>query len=670
MVKNTAIPGSHPGSSNPVTAGTSAGSYSEPIIDHVAPSDPCRVQTFPYRLKIDHQTILDDYCATMDKGDAQMIRKIVERFLNLSGKSLSDIVTDEYSSEYDCFKSVYESSFQRDINSKKISQKTVYNKISALNKFSVFSHNKINNQSDFTFTATVKMLLDERNLSVHQAGHQSGTLTVLEPLMNGFNGISGIGDARVRRLKQPEKIVILEGYLESLKPGAKGMLTKFLPSYSPVMILGSAETSNRKVLANLVRPENFYRVTVLPKNLQSEWDSVVSHKTKSRISYVDADGEFKVKLIKNTKRWNSKKTISNAFNRLGSFLGFLQKEKNVDLSTISLLDLLKISNLHEYGEFLCSRQNKRETYPTIFVTVLNLVQTLINDSSYSYFACHGAMYAPIAGVREDEWLTWCIKTANKFRSYYDEVEPMFGVDDCDKSIIVGDLLRQSNSLGIMQKVSEAVRNTSSRYKNTSSLYATAMRDYLMFEILLERPLRIGELGLLDIGTTIKKSKATGNWIIHIDKDLLKNRNYSHVEDIYIECSKRLSDLIDDYVDNFRDKIKDTGPKSGLQFSNQFFVFTGSGKPRKIIDISKALSRQFYRFTKRYIPPGFGPHYMRHIWVTQYLNANPHDYAGAAALLNDKEETIRKKYDKRKHVDALPRIENFKESVFGAREDRK
>jgi hypothetical protein len=58
-----------------------------------------------------------------------------------------------------------------------------------------------------------------------------------------------------------------------------------------------------------------------------------------------------------------------------------------------------------------------------------------------------------------------------------------------------------------------------------------------------------------------------------------------------------------------------------------------------------LSTQAYRITQRYIPhcPGFGLHAFRHLVATEYIKNNPAGYAIAAAILYDKEETVRKNY---------------------------
>jgi integrase len=58
-----------------------------------------------------------------------------------------------------------------------------------------------------------------------------------------------------------------------------------------------------------------------------------------------------------------------------------------------------------------------------------------------------------------------------------------------------------------------------------------------------------------------------------------------------------------------------------------------------------LSRWVYKLSQRFIPdcPGFSIHAFRHLVATEYIKNNPAGYAIAAAILHDREETVRKNY---------------------------
>jgi integrase len=58
-----------------------------------------------------------------------------------------------------------------------------------------------------------------------------------------------------------------------------------------------------------------------------------------------------------------------------------------------------------------------------------------------------------------------------------------------------------------------------------------------------------------------------------------------------------------------------------------------------------LSRRIYALTQAYIPgcPGFSMHAFRHLVATEYIKNNPGGYAVAAAVLHDKEETVKECY---------------------------
>ncbi|HET9927234.1 MAG TPA: hypothetical protein VFQ09_00390, partial [Rubrobacter sp.] len=61
--------------------------------------------------------------------------------------------------------------------------------------------------------------------------------------------------------------------------------------------------------------------------------------------------------------------------------------------------------------------------------------------------------------------------------------------------------------------------------------------------------------------------------------------------------------------------------------------------------TQSLSKQVLKVSQRYIPgcPGFCLHAFRHLVATEYIKNNPAGYAVAAAVLFDREETVRKNY---------------------------
>ena len=75
----------------------------------------------------------------------------------------------------------------------------------------------------------------------------------------------------------------------------------------------------------------------------------------------------------------------------------------------------------------------------------------------------------------------------------------------------------------------------------------------------------------------------------------------------------------------------------------------------------------YRITQRYIPdcPGFSMHAFRHIVATEFIKNNPAGFAIAAAILHDKEETVRRHYAWAAPGRQVRRLEHLRQQTLEA-----
>jgi hypothetical protein len=137
-------------------------------------------------------------------------------------------------------------------------------------------------------------------------------------------------------------------------------------------------------------------------------------------------------------------------------------------------------------------------------------------------------------------------------------------------------------------------------------------------------------------------KPDGSWWVRIGTEELKNhRGAARNNPLDVPLNESLWPYIEEFLLVHRPHL------AGAKECAYVFRRKTARKGVKIDDAvaTEYLSKQVYLLTQRYIDdcPGFRLHAFRHLVATDYTKNNPGGYAVAAAVLHDKEETVRQYY---------------------------
>lgn len=147
------------------------------------------------------------------------------------------------------------------------------------------------------------------------------------------------------------------------------------------------------------------------------------------------------------------------------------------------------------------------------------------------------------------------------------------------------------------------------------------------------------------GTGNLYQKPDGSWWVRFGPSYLKNHKGAAKNSPFdVPLHESLYSCVEKYLFVHRPHLLGAGECD--------YVFR-PGRPQEVTKTNRAgqtversfLSAQVRLITQRYVPncPGFGLHAFRHLAATEYVKNNPAGYAVAAAVLHDREETIKRNY---------------------------
>jgi len=168
------------------------------------------------------------------------------------------------------------------------------------------------------------------------------------------------------------------------------------------------------------------------------------------------------------------------------------------------------------------------------------------------------------------------------------------------------------------------------------------RNALLVMLLVSNPLRIRTLSLIrwredNSGNLYKHPD--GRWHLRLTGNSFKNDEGSLLTDYDSQLGlDDLAERLEEYLMEYRPVLIENQPSSDWLFPNGK---TG-GKHH-------TLNKLFTRITQLYIPEvhSFGPHGVRHLVATCFLNKSPANFRGVAQLLHDRLETVLRRYDREK-----------------------
>jgi site-specific recombinase XerD len=198
--------------------------------------------------------------------------------------------------------------------------------------------------------------------------------------------------------------------------------------------------------------------------------------------------------------------------------------------------------------------------------------------------------------------------------------------------------------------------------------AAEHRDALLFELMILEPLRASHWGHLEIGEDFVRNE-DGLWVLTVDKAKFKNKSSPWCRDRRVVFGARVSAHIDEYVNEDRQHLK-----GGKERDNKRLFLKGKTGPKPPANSTEhpyAISEAALwwivagRF-ETYFGMKIGTNAFRHILATAFLKKHPGDYEGAASILNNSPDVVKKNYGhltQKDHLDRVNKWRNEEEAVF-------
>jgi hypothetical protein len=400
-----------------------------------------------------------------------------------------------------------------------------------------------------------------------------------------------------------------------------------------------------------------YRLKEFPPILQGEWDDLFRFYTDA--AWLRAHG------LKRNSKWrirehdNSCPAAELFRGRLSAFMGFLALPADAEdphlrgkglLPEELTLALLSDSDLvYSFLQFKRERTYLKQ-YNTATYTFLSSCTSLLHPETgflwqLPEFGAKLAVPVPAA-----DWREWCerhrsviasiqkdLARENEFKKTRDPFEPI-------RSIVINN----QHPLDVLFEMADAYEADAPPSHASSHRQAIHYQNLFLIKFTTLIPLRVFNLSVLtwkQDGTGNLYQKPDGSWWVRIDSSYLKNHKGAAKERPFdVPLHPSLHPYVETFLFTHRPHLL------GANACDYVFRPGRTWKANMIRNDSQpvptyALSRQAFTITQRYIPhcPGFGLHAFRHLVATEYIKNNPAGYAIAAAILYDKEETVRKNY---------------------------
>ncbi|HYP21313.1 MAG TPA: hypothetical protein VEY08_14675, partial [Chloroflexia bacterium] len=147
------------------------------------------------------------------------------------------------------------------------------------------------------------------------------------------------------------------------------------------------------------------------------------------------------------------------------------------------------------------------------------------------------------------------------------------------------------------------------------------------------------------GTGNLYQKPDGSWWVRFPPSYLKNHKGAAKDSPFdVPLHESLRPYVEEFLYVHRPHLLGAGECDYVFRPGRPKPATKSNRAREAV-ACYVLSDQVRLLTQRYVPdcPGFGLHAFRHLAATEYIKNNPAGYAVAAAVLHDREETIKRNY---------------------------
>jgi transcriptional regulator with XRE-family HTH domain len=411
-------------------------------------------------------------------------------------------------------------------------------------------------------------------------------------------------------------------------------------------------TGYRKHFREVNQSRYFLRAP-LP-GLQEEFDRAFSF-------YTDA-AWLRLHRMKRNSKWRVREhdgrcpTAERVFAQVRRFLGYLSLPPNDDrpvaggkgyLPEELTMALLSDSDLiYDYLQFKKERTYLRQ-YNTDTKTYLEFCSAILRpETGFLWQSPQLGAKLP-SPVAASEWHSWCerhravIKATLRDLTKEDEFKKTRDPFDAVRPLIVNN----QHPLDVLNDLADAYEAERPPRNASKASRAAHFQFLFLIKFATLLPLRAFNFSVMTYradNTGNLYQRPDGSWWVTFSTTYLKNHKGAAKGDPFdVPLHESLWPYAEEFLFDHRPHLVGAGE------CDYVFRLRKSLKGAKPLAPVRPgyLSNVVYNLSQRYIPdcPGFSLHAFRHLVATEYIKNNPGGYAVAAAVLHDKEETVRRSY---------------------------
>lgn len=469
----------------------------------------------------------------------------------------------------------------------------------------------------------------------------------------------GIGDTALGmwvagRVKPSKKSLAAVHRLEDLFRLPYGALAARLPRFlrGSGCQVSTGLTGYRKHFQEVNRDRYFLRTT--PPGLQEEFDSALSF-------YTDA-AWLRIHGMKRNSKWRVREhdgrcpTAERVFPQVRRFLGYLSLPPNEDrpvtggkgyLPDEMTMALLSDSDhIYDYLQFKKERTYLRQ-YNTDTKTFLEFCLAILRpETGFLWQSPQLGAKLP-SPVEASEWHAWCgrnravVKATLRDLTKEDEFKKTRDPFDAVRPLIVNN----QHPLDVLYELAD-VYEAEHPPRNASKVSRAAhFQNLFLIRFATLLPLRAFNFSVMTYranNTGNLYQRPDGSWWVTFPTTYIKNhKGAARNQQFDVPLHESLWPCVEEFLFEHRPHLFGAGVCDYVFRLRKRQKGVKPGAPVR----PGYLSSRVYNLTQRYIPdcPGFSLHAFRHLVATEYIKNNPGGYAVAAAVLHDKEETVRRSY---------------------------
>jgi hypothetical protein len=433
-----------------------------------------------------------------------------------------------------------------------------------------------------------------------------------------------------------------------------GALAYRLPRvmFGDAVNLRRRQTGYRVYLSQIL--EKRYALQKYPPGLAGEWEMLVKFYTES--------GWLRVRGLQRNSKWrvrqhdNACPTAELKGRMVGKLMGYLclppdeaeprSGGKGFARDALSLALLSDSDIVYDYLQYKKGRTYLGQ-YNAETRSLLEFCSALLRpDSGFLWQLPEFGAKMPTP-VRAGEWHDWCVRNRSVIMSMLKDLvrEGDIHVTRDPFEPILPIIVNNQHPLDVLFRLAddyEAARPIHGVLPQTKAYHYQYL---LLIKLATLIPLRAFNFSVMTYrpdNTGNLYQRPDGSWWIRFDATYFKNHTGAAKEAKFdVPVHESVWPYIVEFLSTHRSHLHGAD-------RCDYLLRPGRGSGQRVLEkpvCVRLLSHHMYRITRQYIPncPGFSMHAFRHLVATEYVKNNPAGYAVAAAVLHDKEETVKSNY---------------------------